>query len=221
MPGFLYHFACSEYVLQNRLDLQSEANRKAFLLGNVIPDLAANKDASHFRHVHASGWKTPNLTVARQTLLNNPSPLLLGCYCHLFLDHYFITNHLAHRFFLVYDHRVIDFEHDRVCNVDVFLSTHGLYGAYDNGNALLVNEGLLPDRFLDLPVDPPLTGLDVFDERSDKNWHSQVERYLSSQPSGHANAFTPEELRDITLKGAKLFLNDIHSLQFASKIPSV
>ena len=221
MPGFLYHFACSEYVLQNRLDLQSEANRKAFLLGNVIPDLAIDKDASHFRHVHVSGWKTLSLTAARQTLLANPNPLLLGCYCHLFLDHYFITNHLAHRFFLVYDHRVIDFEHDRVCNVDTFLSINGLYGAYDNGNALLVDEGLLPDRFLELPVDPPFTGISVFDERSDKNWHAQVERYLSSSPNGNANAFTPEELRDITLKGAKLFLNDIHSLQFASKIPSI
>lgn len=71
MPGFLYHFACSEYVLQNRSDLQNEVDRNAFLLGNVIPDLAKDKDISHFRNVHTNGWKTPNLTVAKSVYLRS------------------------------------------------------------------------------------------------------------------------------------------------------
>ena len=65
MPGFLYHFDCSDYVLQNRSALQNEVDRDAFLLGNGIPDLAKDKDISHFRNVHTNGWKTPNLTVAK------------------------------------------------------------------------------------------------------------------------------------------------------------
>lgn len=214
MPGFLFHFACSEYVLKNRLDLQTEANRTAFLLGNVIPDLTKDKDTSHYRNIRISGWKTPNLTLAKKQLLASPTPLLLGCYCHLYLDHYFISYHLAKRYMLVFSNRVLDFRHDRIYDVNHFLSRKGLYGAYDCGNSLLISEGLLPDGYLNLPAVPPLTGLNNFDNRSEKNWHDQVENYLSSVPSRRSEVFMPEELRDITLTAGQLFLNEIASLQF-------
>ena len=217
MPGFLYHFACSEYVLQNRSDLQNEVDRDAFLLGNVIPDLAKDKDISHFRNVHVNGWKTPNLTVARQRLLAEPNPLRLGCYCHLFLDHFFITKHLAKRCALVFDGRVIEFPRDRVYDVKVFLSERGLYGSYDAGNAILINQCLLPEDYLELPANPPLTGIDEFDNRSDKNWHTQVNRYLENIANESTNVFTPTELKDITMDGARAFLNDIISLQLHQK----
>ena len=80
MPGFLYHFACSEYILKNRLDLQDSANREAFLLGSLIPDLARDKEQSHFRQLHASGWEVPDLNQAKRLLFSRLSPLLLGAY---------------------------------------------------------------------------------------------------------------------------------------------
>jgi len=214
MPGFLYHFACSEFVLRNRPDLRDGENRTAFLLGNVIPDLAKDKNASHYRSIRASGWKIPNLTRARQQLLANPNPLLLGCYCHLYLDCYFISHHLAGRYLLLFSNRVADFRHDRIYDADYFLSRRGLYGAYDIGNSLLLDEGLLPEALLDLPANPPLTGIAVFDNRSDKNWRAQVQHYLESMPPDRSSeVFTPEELRDITLTAGANFLKEIEPLQ--------
>lgn len=214
MPGFLYHFACSEYILKNRLDLQDSANREAFLLGSLIPDLARDKEQSHFRQLHASGWEVPDLNQAKRLLFSRLSPLLLGCYCHIFLDHYFITTHLSKRYILVFNGRVIDFYHDRIYESNVFLSSKGLYGAYSAGNALLVKDNLLPDNFLDLPEKVPFTGVPVFDDRNKRNWRQEVKHYLSSPKQGNFDTFTPKELEEITLKGAELFLNEIEKLQF-------
>ena len=215
MPGFLYHLACSERVLQEFPSLQSKEARTAFLLGNIIPDLTKNKDESHFRHIHTSGWKTPNLTVAKRKILSRPTPLLLGCYCHLFLDHYFITTHLAQRSVLAFGGRVIDFAHDRIYDADVFLSDRGLYGSYSAGNALLVKENLLPKGFMSLPDKPPLTGMAVFDDRKDVSWHERIKKYLSmlDDDDMEIDIFTPEELRDVALVGALHFMDDIRYLR--------
>jgi hypothetical protein len=133
------------------------------------------------------------------------------------LDHFFITKHLAKRCALVFDGRVIEFPRDRVYDVKVFLSERGLYGSYDAGNAVLINQCLLPKDYLKLTADPPPTGLEELDNRSEKNWHTQVDRYLKNITNESTNVFTPTELKDITMDGARAFLNDIISLQLHQK----
>ena len=55
MPGFLYHLALSEQVLRERPDIQ-DVGATDFLLGCLIPDLAVDRDDSHYRGVlHVGG----------------------------------------------------------------------------------------------------------------------------------------------------------------------
>ena len=45
MPGILYHLAFAEKVFHSVLSL----NKVEFMAGNLIPDLATNRDKSHYR----------------------------------------------------------------------------------------------------------------------------------------------------------------------------
>ena len=48
MPGILYHLAFAEEVYRNFSE-QMKLDKVNFMAGNLIPDLANDKKASHYR----------------------------------------------------------------------------------------------------------------------------------------------------------------------------
>ena len=217
MPGFLHHLALSEQVLRERPDIQ-DVGATDFLLGCLIPDLAVNRDDSHYRGVlHVGGWKVPGLSLAKRDLLNKPDTLLLGCYCHLWFDHYFVMYHLAKQFICTSDagnEHVIDARNGKLWSLSDFLSPKGLYGAYDCGNRLLIDDHLMPEDFWNLPKDAPKTGLNNFDKRITDNWMDIAEPYLSVKDPEDNGIYTPEELETILMMAKDYFLKEIRYIKF-------
>lgn len=215
MPGFLYHLAFSELVLREHPELNTGTKRTDFLVGSVIPDLTIDKDISHFRTVRTSGWLAPSISQLKHDLPDKLTPILLGAYGHLWLDYHFITNYLAKNCYLTFGDRVINFYLDKIWDANDFLSIKGLYGAYDRGNVLLAQQGLLPKDMFDLPDPPPLTGFAPFDQRSEKSWKSVVQIYLESKHDEKSlDVIPPELLVEAVTTGAERFSKEIRYFQY-------
>ncbi len=217
MPGFLYHLALSEQVLRERPDIQ-DVGATDFLLGCLIPDLAVDRDDSHYRgNLHVGGWKVPCLSLAKRDLLDKPDTLLLGCYCHLWFDYYFVMHHLAKQFICTSDtgnEHVIDTRNSKVWSLSDFLSPKGLYGAYDRGNRLLIDDHLMPEDFWNLPKNAPKTGLSNFDKRITDNWMDIAEPYLKVKDHEDSGIYAPEELETILMMAKDYFLKEIRYIKF-------
>lgn len=90
MPGYLFHLAFGEEVLKKG----GIGNKESFKLGNLSPDLAQNKLASHFKTLSNSAFLVPNLTEFIQKYAKEikENDFVKGYYAHLFLDYHFISD---------------------------------------------------------------------------------------------------------------------------------
>lgn len=170
MPGFLYHLWFSQEVCA-RLEAKPD---KAFLLaGSLIPDLAEDKQVSHFR-IPASrpGFFVPDIARIRKEFdfaIADPEryPMQFGILLHLYLDYIFIERYLLKE----YDwdsasHKVTNLSNGRVYDIDFFFSKDGLYKAY--AGVTPSDIGLEPK---DIPYEIPMTGMVIFDNnRHEKEW---------------------------------------------------
>ncbi len=181
------------------------------MLGNLIPDLAKDKNLSHYRYVGRGGWGTPDLKEAKQDLWKN-DPAKLGAYCHLLLDYHFFANYLGSKYRLSDDGtKVLSNNGSQNWPVKVFLSNDGLYGCYSHFNPNLVADSFIPKQIFNLSEKAPLIGLERFDERSGRNWRTEIAKYLSDPALNAPELFTYTELKTMIEEGAKLFLHELNT----------
>ncbi|MBR3180879.1 zinc dependent phospholipase C family protein [Candidatus Saccharibacteria bacterium] len=209
MPGFICHLACANTVWKERKDL----DYTKFVLGNITPDLAKDKQKSHFRVPNGNGWYIPNILEVEKTLLK-PDSSFLGMYCHLFLDYFFISNYLSRRYRFHPESNIVEnLETGEIWDGNVFLSPKGLYGSYSDTNQALLDDGFLPDEVFKLPDSIPKTNLSIFDDRNDSNWLEDTKKYLLPPKEDCIKVFSLEEYEDLITRGANLFLDKISGLE--------
>lgn len=215
MPGIFYHIACANLIRKSVPELDTPD----FFLGNFIPDLAVDKNISHYRYITRDGWLCPNLALAEADFdlyINSfkdlfdlstseehiNKPLLLGIFCHLFLDDFFIKYCLSRKFFA--SNTFICRKKDGRCwTYDQFLSKQGLYGAYSGSNLLLIRDGYIPSaEIFSLPDNPPLSGIPAEDQRSSIIWKKEIEKYLGDPTPYSDNFFSYDELQTTTITAA-------------------
>lgn len=69
MPGILYHLAFAEEVYRNFSE-QMKLDKVNFMAGNLIPDLANDKKASHYRKkASVNGFFVPTMESVKKTYL--------------------------------------------------------------------------------------------------------------------------------------------------------
>ena len=93
MPGYLFHLAFGEEVLKKG----GIVDKELFKLGSISPDLAPNKQLSHFKNKTIGAFVVPNLDDFTQKYAQElkTSDFVKGYFSHLFLDYYFISDFVA------------------------------------------------------------------------------------------------------------------------------
>jgi hypothetical protein len=212
MPGILYHLAFAEEVYSSLLPTH-DINRSLFMSGNLIPDLATDKKASHYRQNSSSivNFLVPDILQAKKELYSLDNPLFLGMYCHLYLDYQFIMNFLIPEFIWDTDKKlVINPRNKMQWDFETFFSSDGIYGSYTEINELLLRDGRVSMQTLtELPDALPLTGLSVFDTRYSRTWRQELNGYIAEQKAYTGNIFNYERLCNFIHQTAKKFVNEI------------
>lgn len=183
MPGIMYHLDFAEEVSRY---LPSHVNVVHFLAGNLIPDLALDKNASHFR-IPASikGFEVPDIDLLRKTLYDKSDPVKLGLYCHLYLDYHFIETFLIPEFIWNEETmEVINPRNGKVWTIERFFAkpSNGgiLYDGYTQINKLLISDKRINLETLEsVPDILPLTNIPCFDIRRKMTWREELNGYLA------------------------------------------
>ncbi|MBQ9029724.1 hypothetical protein IJ114_03085 [Candidatus Saccharibacteria bacterium] len=196
MPGVLHHyffatevFRQTEQVLQQKTApegpiFSSKAlNREDFFLGNVLPDLAKDKELTHFKDDSwiAVGFRVPNLREAKKELaLASNQSLAYGAFAHLFLDQKFIEFFVWPRFEFRWDEdRITCKRTGKVYSVSEFFSPNGLYFGYSELNGAILDKGLIDCKYVhSLPDWPKQLGIERFDTWREESWREELNRYL-------------------------------------------
>lgn len=183
MPGIMYHLAFAEEVHRC---LKTPINNMEFFAGNLIPDLALDKKASHFKMLASvQRFEVPNMDVVRKKLYDKSSSIKLGIYSHLYLDYHFIESFLIPEFIWDADKmEVINPRNGRVWPVKQFFAKPAnggiLYNGYTQINRLLLSDGHIKMETIDtLPDILPPTNIPLFDTRREKTWREELNGYLS------------------------------------------
>ena len=142
MPGILYHLAFAEEVYRNFSE-QMKLDKVNFMAGNLIPDLANDKKASHYRKkASVNGFFVPTMESVKKDLFVPSDSVKFGMYCHLYLDYYFIEDFLIPEF--IWDTstmKVINPRNHKEWDVKTFFSHDGMYGSYTEINDLMLKDG--------------------------------------------------------------------------------
>ena len=214
MPGILYHLTFAEEVYKN-LEKNIKIDQISFLSGNLIPDLAVDKHHSHYRdNASTKGFFVPNMSLAKKDLFIVKDPIKLGMYCHLYLDYHYIKDFLIPEF--VWDtenNMVINPRNNKKWNVGAFFSPLGMYGSYTEINRLILKDGLVSlENMLKIPEFLPNTGIDIFDNRREKTWRTELEEYLSERKEYTGDIFDYDRLtnfiKSLAIKFSKEILED-------------
>lgn len=183
MPGTLYHLSFAEEVYR-KLSATIHFDKIDFMSGNIIPDLAIDKNKSHYRSkASIDGLFVPNMSLVKKDLLRPKDPIEFGMYCHLYLDYYFIEGFLIPEF--IWDYKtmnIISPRNNMRWDVKTFFSNSGIYGAYTEINPLLIKDGHVSlSTIEEIPEILPNTGIAVFDNRHEKTWKTKLEEYLAQK----------------------------------------
>lgn len=210
MPGILYHLAFAEEVHRN-LPKDSKIDKTLFMAGNLIPDLATNKKASHYR-IPASmqGFVIPDMSQVRKELYKPTDSLLFGMYCHLYLDEKFIESFIIPEFIWDTEHMmVINPRNESQWDVGTFFSQEGMYGAYTEINGLLLRDGKVSMETVNqIPTVLPDTGIPVFDKRREKTWREELNGYLNEKKEYTGKIFDYDRLWGCISNIAKTFVEE-------------
>ncbi len=211
MPGILYHLAFAEDVFQKLLPTHN-INKTLFMSGNLIPDLATDKKASHYqKEENDFGFLLPNMQQAKKELFSFENPIFLGMYCHLYLDNTFIKDFLIPEFIWDTDRMVVINPRNKMeWTSETFFSSDGIYGSYTEINGLLLCDGRVSLPTLsELPDILPATGLSVFDTRYDRTWHQELNGYIAEKKEYTGNIFDYERLCNFIHHAAEKFVDEI------------
>ncbi len=180
MPGILSHELFADKVyrkLANNIFL----NKVDFLAGNLIPDLALNKNRTHYYiPTGIDGLFIPNIECAKKNLFVPDDSIKLGMFSHIYLDYYFIKDVLLTYF--IWDtknNKVINKLNNKEWSIKSFFSQSGLYGFYTKSNQEILSNQLI--SLLTIAAIPnilPNSGLTDFDLRRDKTWRTELNEYL-------------------------------------------
>lgn len=209
MPGTLFHLAFVEeiYRLSNL-----PWNKLTFMAGNLIPDMAKNKQLSHYRiNACVKGFLVPDLEAARKDLLVFDDATKMGMFCHLYLDHYFIKYYLIPSFMWDIDDLIIcNPRNDRIWTIHEFFSCSGMYGAYSEINGLLLKDELISmDTINQLPAILPDSGIPFFDDRHEKSWKRQLEEHLADKRKYTGEIFDYDHLWRIIKLIASRYVKEV------------
>lgn len=211
MPGILYHLSFAEEVYR-KLASVSFFDKTAFMAGNLIPDLAIDKERSHYRKkASVDCFFVPQMELVRRELFVTQDPIKFGMFCHLYLDYYFIEEFLIPEFIWDIERkRVINPRNNKQWDVDTFFSHSGMYGAYTEINQLLVREGHVSlSTVEEIPAILPDTGLTVFDERREKTWKAELEEYLAQKKEYTGEIFDYNKLWKCIESIATQFIHEL------------
>lgn len=192
MPGTLYHLIFAENVYRKG---KMAFDKIDFLSGNLIPDLAINKQLSHYRKpASIEGFVVPDLENAKKELFIPNDPIKLGMYAHLYLDYYFIEGFLIPEF--IWDHenmKVINPRNNKQWDVDFFFSEAGMHEAYTEINQILIGaEYISRETIESIPRTLPDTGLLRFDIRRSKSWRTSLEEHFAERKEYKGEIFDYE-----------------------------
>ncbi len=184
MPNILTHLAFAEEVLRY---IGNRVNKLEFLSGNLIPDLAIDKKASHYRtSASVQGFVVPNMKEVKKELYDKNNSIFFGMYCHLYLDYHFIETYLIPEFTWNKDNMmVINPRNSKSWTVKDFFAKPSeggiLYQGYNELNYMLLGNGhhIKMQTLAELPSILPSTGLAVFDTRKECTWREELNVYLS------------------------------------------
>lgn len=212
MPGIMYHCGFANEVYRY---LEGSLDKKDFFAGNLIPDLALDKKASHYRMpASISGFFVPFLKQAKEELFDKNDAVKLGMYCHLYYDFHFIEDYLIPSF--IWDSATMQVINPRNGNkwpVSQFFAKPSqggiLYNGYTQINKLLVRDNHISMETLNtLPDELPLTGLPTFDERRELTWREELNKYLAEDLPYTGEALDYTALWDFTCHIADKFVSE-------------
>lgn len=194
MPSQFIHFAFIEELYRIAPSL-SISDKIRFMSGSLIPDLARNKNLSHYRREASSeGFFVPEMELVRKDLFVPNDPIKFGMFCHLYLDYHFIEDFLIPEF--IWDTTLMTVTNPingSVWSQKEFFSQqeqNSMYSAYKEINALILRDKLISvSTIRSIPNRLPTTGIPVFDNRSDKTWREQFEKHLHENVPYTGNIF--------------------------------
>ncbi len=211
MPGILYHLSFAEEVYR-RLGTIIQLDKVNFMAGNLIPDLATDKNKSHYRKkASVEGFFVPEMELVKKDLLRPEDSTKFGMYCHLYLDYYFIEEFLIPEFIWdIKKETVINPRNNMHWDVETFFSHSGMYGAYTEINQLMVRDGHVSlSTVKEIPEILPSTGMAVFDTRRDKTWKQELEEYLAQKKDYTGEIFDYDRLWNCIERIATQFVQEI------------
>ena len=182
------------------------------MAGNLIPDLANDKKASHYRKkASVNGFFVPTMESVKKDLFVPSDSVKFGMYCHLYLDYYFIEDFLIPEF--IWDTstmKVINPRNHKEWDVKTFFSHDGMYGSYTEINYLMLKDGHVSlETVSQIPEILPSTGIHVFDDRREKTWKAELDGYLSQHKEYTGDIFDYYRLWASIEKIAKKFVTEV------------
>lgn len=231
MPGVLHHLYFAEEVFRqveielNRTQTpfeeegdelifpvkRAKLSKSRFYLGNVLPDIASDKEKTHFKvdSVLARGFRVPELFYASKQLEKvEDSSYRLGICAHLFLDKKFIERFVYPRFQFNWDEdKIVNHRSRRVYTVKDFFSSDGLYCGYSELNRAIENMGLVDFEYLaQLPEWPEQIGMAGFDTWREESWKEELDRYLIDATWTQETVFLTDDFINFIEKFAMFFV---------------
>lgn len=211
MPGILYHLSFAEEVYR-KLEPIMSIDKISFMAGNLIPDLATDKQRSHYRKkASVDGFFVPEMELVKRELFVPEDSVKFGMFCHLYLDYYFIEEFLIPEFIWDVERmKVINPRNNKEWDVKTFFSHSGMYGAYTEINQLMVRDGHVSISTMEeIPEILPTTGVTVFDTRREKTWKAELEEYLAQKKEYTGEIFDYNRLWNCIQRIAIQFIQEI------------
>lgn len=211
MPGILYHLSFAEEVYR-KLEPIMSIDKISFMAGNLIPDLATDKQRSHYRKkASVDGFFVPEMELVKRELFVPEDSVKFGMFCHLYLDYYFIEEFLIPEFIWDVERmKVINPRNNKEWDVKTFFSHSGMYGAYTEINQLMVRDGHVSISTVEeIPEILPTTGVTVFDTRREKTWKAELEEYLAQKKEYTGEIFDYNRLWNCIQRIAIQFIQEI------------
>lgn len=211
MPGILYHLSFAEEVYR-KLEPIMSIDKISFMAGNLIPDLATDKQRSHYRKkASVDGFFVPEMELVKRELFVPEDSIKFGMFCHLYLDYYFIEEFLIPEFIWDVERmKVINPRNNKEWDVKTFFSHSGMYGAYTEINQLMVRDGHVSISTMEeIPEILPTTGVTVFDTRREKTWKAELEEYLAQKKEYTGEIFDYNRLWNCIQRIAIQFIQEI------------
>ena len=102
MPGTVMHLTLGQMVYKGIKELGLD--KTEFLNGNILPDEAQDKGASHYRVPSTvKGYMLPDMDTVKEELLRLDDSYKLGAFCHLYFDYHFFEDYLFPMFIWEYE----------------------------------------------------------------------------------------------------------------------